>query len=241
MPSIPSDPIAAALRQWERRQEIAAHNLANVETTGFKAERPFARLLASASGSAERDAAAGPVLDAATDLRQGTLRPTGAPLDLAIDGPGFFVVGTPAGDRWTRGGAFSLDDTGRVVDGAGAPLLTADGPLVVPPSTVTLTVGPEGVVAADGRVMGRLRLEAPPAGTLRLEHEDGGYLRPTAIRQSLAGAGAVRQGMLEGSNVDPIGALVEMITIQRAYGAVGQAHATREAVEDKANELGKPV
>lgn len=253
---MPVDPIAAALRHYEQRQELAAHNLANVDTAGFKAERPFARLLATAAGPAASPPSAGarpglpesaaaepggPLLDAYTDLRPGPVHATGAPLDLALTGPGFFVVQTTHGERWTRGGSFTLNGTGEVTDSAGALLLGVDGPLVVPAGTTTLTVGPDGRVAADARPLGRLRVEAPPVGTLRLRHAAGGYLEPTPGRHTLAETSDVRQGALEGSNVNPVNALVELITIQRAYATIGQAHATREAVEDRSTELGKPV
>lgn len=252
---MPVDPIAAALHHYEQRQEVAAHNLANVDTAGFKAERAFARMLVTAAGAGRSTSAAAPagraeptppdpegrVLDTYTDFRIGPVRETGAPLDLALTGPGFFVVRTPQGERWTRGGAFTLDGTGGVTDSAGSPLIGDDGPVVVPAGTTTLIVGPDGRVMADGRPLGRLRVEAPPLGTLRLRHAAGGYLEPTLDRRLLAETAAVRQGALEGSNVNPVGALVELITIQRAYATMGQAHATREAVEDRSTELGKPV
>src|SRR5690606_32401424 len=105
---------ASAMRYWERRQEITANNLANVDTHGFKGERVFARMLGDGMG---------PVADTETDLRNGSLRQTGSPLDIAIGGDGFLVVETPQGERLTRGGSFRLDDTGRVVDARGNLLL----------------------------------------------------------------------------------------------------------------------
>ena len=83
---------ASALRYWERRQEIVANNLANVDTSGFKAERVFARAMGDGL----------PAVETATDLRGGTLTQTGAPLDVALDGKGFLVVDGPHGERLTR-------------------------------------------------------------------------------------------------------------------------------------------
>src|SRR5215218_8954994 len=85
---------ASALRYWERKQEVVANNLANVSTNGFKAQRVFAKLLDGILPTAETG----------SDLATGTLRQTANPTDVAIDGPGFFVVSTPNGDRYTRGG-----------------------------------------------------------------------------------------------------------------------------------------
>ena len=115
---------AQALRYLERRQEVVANNLANVSTDGFKAERTFGRLL---EGSI-------PVVETQTDMRAGTMRPTGAPLDIALGGDGFLVVDGPEGERLTRGGAFRLDDRHRVVTADGMPLLGEGGPIVVDPA-----------------------------------------------------------------------------------------------------------
>lgn len=231
------DSIAAAKRYLLRRQEVMANNLANATTDGFKAERVFARVLAEAD-------AGGPVAHAATDLRAGTLQPTGRPLDLALDGPGFFVVATPGGERLTRSGAFQAAGDGTIVDVHGNALLGADGPLVLtgdadaPVRAVAVDAG--GVVHADGRVMGHLRIEAVPDGAT-LQHEGGTHFVPPASRRPLAEVTGVRQGMLEASNVNALDALVEMITIQRRYGALEQADSVGEAIDDRVNQLGKPV
>src|SRR6201995_1787460 len=100
MPSLNGmDSAASALRYWERKQEIVANNLANVSTDGFKAQRVFARLLDGVR----------PVAEATSDLSTGNLRSTGNAMDVAVDGNGFFVVQTPNGDRYTRGGSLHLD------------------------------------------------------------------------------------------------------------------------------------
>ena len=112
---------AHALRYWERRQEVVSNNLANVSTDGFKAERAFASLMDGAL----------PEIDTQTDMRAGTLRPTGSPLDLAMGGDGFLVVSTPDGERLSRGGALRLDDEHRLVTAQGYPVLGDQGPIVL--------------------------------------------------------------------------------------------------------------
>lgn len=245
MPSInlrpSSDALAAARRYLELRQEVAAHNLANVDTAGFKAERVFARVLGDAAAGAAGDVPSIPVADAATDLRQGSLRDTGAPFDFALSGPGFLVVGTPQGERWTRGGSFTPDSAGVVRDATGAALLGDGGPVTIPPGSRAVAVDPSGRVMADGRAIAQLRLERPAGTTATtLAHETGGHVAAPADRAPATGV-MVRQGMIEGSNVNPLDALVEMINVQRAYAMIGQAHTAREAVDDRAPELGKPV
>lgn len=234
------DPLAAARRHLELRQEVAAHNLANVDTAGFKGERVFARVLGAAEAAAGEDAPALPVSDAATDLRQGPLRDTGAPFDFALSGPGFFIVGTVQGERWTRGGNFTPDAAGVVRDATGAALLGEAGPVTVPPGARQVTVDPSGRVLVDGRPVAQLRLEQPAGAPATLAHEAGGHVAPPAARAPAARA-MVRQGMVEGSNVNALDAMVEMISVQRAYAMIGQAHTAREAVDDRAPELGKPV
>lgn len=223
---------ASALRYWERRQEVTANNLANVSTGGFKAERVFARLMSDGTTEA----------DAATDFRGGTIRPTGTPLDLAQDGPGFFVVESPAGERFTRGGSFTMDDTGRVVDASGHALLGEGGPIIVPNKGGVLTVDRGGTVSVDGREIGRIRVESVPPN-VRLVHESGTLFVPPAdaSRQPLGvESRTIHQGALEDSNVDSMGGMVDMISVQRAYAAVQKAVTTLDAVRGLiSNELGK--
>ena len=93
------DSAAAALRFWERKQEIVANNLANVSTDGYKSQRIFAQLLDGMRPD--------PVTS--SDMSTGTLRQTGNAMDVAVDGPGFFVVSTPNGERYTRGGTLRIN------------------------------------------------------------------------------------------------------------------------------------
>lgn len=222
---------ASAMRYWERRQEIVSNNLANVDTHGFKGERVFARML---------DDGMGPVADTATDLRNGSLKQTGSPLDIAIGGDGFLVVETPQGERLTRGGSFRLDDEGRVVDPRGNVLLTEGGPLMVEGGTVEIDSG--GKVLVDGREVGTLRVENVPAGA-ELIHEEGTlFLADDVGIPVAAGDRKIRQGHLEDSNVSSIDALVDMISIQRAYSAAQKTMTTLDEIRGTiANELGKPV
>lgn len=221
---------AHALHYLERRQEIAANNLANVDTNGFKAERVFARLL-------EGDL---PVVDTRTDLQAGALKQTGAPLDLAIGGEGFFVIGAGDGERLTRGGSFQLDAERRIVDAHGNPLLGEDGPIVLPSGSVA--VDDAGTVSVDGTRVAQLRLERVPRGTA-LQHAGGTQFLADDARTPLEPEErVVRQGYLEDSNVNSVGSMVDLISIQRAYAAVQRTVTTLDGVRQTiANDLGKPV
>jgi len=221
---------ASALRYWELRQQVATNNLANAETPGFKTERVFARLLDNATVS----------IGAETDLRAGSLRPTGGPLDLALVGDThFLVVSTPNGERLTRGGALRLDDDGRIVDAGGRPVLGDDGPIVVPDGA-TLTIEKDGTVRGNGAALGRLRVET--AGDPQsLEHEAGGLWRTDGPRQRVDGEDrGVRQGVLEASNTSTLDSMVELITIQRAYAATqGGVRALDGVLDAIANRIGR--
>jgi flagellar basal-body rod protein FlgF len=221
---------ANALHYWERRQEIAAHNLANADTTGFKAERVFARMMGDAI----------PVADTATDMRAGALTHTGQPLDFALADGAFLSVGTAGGERLSRGGSFMLDGESRIVDMSGNPLLGEQGEIVVPPGAID--VDARGVVRVDGQEVATLRVQTVPPD-VGLTHDAGTLFLPDpAAADQPPEERQVRQGHLEGSNVSTVGSLVDLISIQRNYAAVQRAVVTLDGVRNTiSNELGRPV
>lgn len=209
---------ARALRYWEARQANVSNNLANATTPGFKAERVFARLLDDATVAA----------DGATDLSAGTLARTDRPLDVAITGDGFLVVDTAQGHRWRRGGSLSLDPTGTLVDGAGHPVLGESGAIVLPPGSVEITDA--GVIRVDGQEIDRLRLVRTDDPSSLQRAGANLWMSDAPPSPVPADQVSVRQGHLEESNVDPVGAMVEMIEIQRAYQAVQRSMQTHDGV-----------
>lgn len=219
---------AHALRYWESRQQVVANNLANVDTAGFKGERVFAEVFGDAL----------PVANSATDLTNGALKQTDAPLDLALGGDGFFVVETAQGEQLTRGGSFRLDDGGRIVDANGNPLLGEAGEIVVPDGG-EVAINSAGDIHVDGQEVGRLRVEAVPQGE-PLEHA-GGNLFIAAGRQPIAeDARDVRQGYVEDSNVSSVGSLVDMISVQRNYTSVQRTIVTLDEIRQKiTNDIGR--
>lgn len=221
---------ANALHYWERRQEIAANNLANADTTGFKAEKVFARVMGDAI----------PVADAMTDMSAGTLTPTGEPLDLAIGNDAFLVVETPQGERLSRGGSFTLDAEGRIVDSSGNPLLGEGGEIIVPAGG-SIEIDPAGVVKVAGNEVARLRVETVPPG-VQLTHDAGTLFLPDPARaEQPAEERKIRQGHLESSNVNTVGSLVDLISIQRNYAAVQRAVTTMDDIRGRVSDLGRPV
>jgi flagellar basal-body rod protein FlgF len=220
---------ANALHYYERRQEVVSNNLANADTAGFKAERIFGRMVGDSV----------PVADTATDLRAGALAQTGQPLDLALGGPGFFVVDTPAGERLSRGGSFTLDADGKVVDASGHALLGENGPIV---ASGPVVIDKTGAVKVNGAQVDRLRVETVPPN-VRLQHEAGTLFVPDATRTPQPPEErVVKQGALEQSNVGTIESMVDLISIQRNYAAIERSISALDGIRDTiSNQLGKPA
>lgn len=227
---------AAALRYWERRQEVASNNLANVSTEGFKGQKVFARMVEGAL----------PAADAVTDFSQGTMETTNNPRDVALDGRGFLVVKTPNGERYSRGGSLQVNDAGDLTDSSGNQLMGERGPIRVtsPGKTEvgTIQISRDGTVTVDKAEVGRLRIETIPEKTTLSAEGSGLFIPPSARQRIDPDARIVRQGALEQSNVTPISEMVDMISIQRAYTAVQKAVTTLDTVRAIATtELARPA
>jgi flagellar basal-body rod protein FlgF len=220
---------AHALSFYTRRQEVQANNLANASSDGFKADRVFAH---ATNGSPY------PVPVQDVDMQQGAFRETARPLDISLDGPGFFVVDTPAGERLTRGGSFALDSAGRLTDGSGNLVLgTEDGPLLVQGGTVEIHA--DGELTVDGAHAGRLRIVEPEQPGQLLKEGLGRFVAGGPLRA--AGAETrVRQGAVEDANLDPTLAMVDLVTIQRAFSANMDALKAMDGVLGSiTNDVGK--
>lgn len=227
---------AAALRYWERRQEVTSNNLANVSTDGFKGQKVFARMVEGAL----------PAADEVTDFSQGALNTTNNPRDVALDGHGFFVVKTPNGERYTRGGSLQVNDAGDLTDASGNPILGEKGTIrVATPGQSqigALQISRDGTVSVDHAEVGRLRIETIPEKTTLSAEGSGLFIPPATRKRADPDLRIVRQGALEQSNVTPISQMVDMISIQRAYSAVQKAVTTLDTVREIATtELARPA
>lgn len=210
-------------RQMTLRREldIAANNIANADTTGFKVEQ---LLLGTEIGNRARNDAVRPgvsfVLDQGVgrDFSQGSLEQTGRTLDFAIEGEGvFFRLEDGAGEAYTRDGAFTIDPEGTLVSKGGLPVLGEGGPIVVDPALGPITVADDGSISQNGAPLGQLAL-ARFENLAVLSKEGDGLYRNASNAVPIDAAGAqVRQGMLEGSNVNPLTEITNLIEISRAY------------------------
>lgn len=208
--------------------DLLANNLANAATGGFKADREFYSLF---SGDAGGDGAAGswtttlPTIQRNwTDFSQGTLQRTGNPLDLALDGKGFFTVAGPSGTLYTRNGSFQVSSDGKLVTEEGFPVLLDDGkPLQVDPSA-RLEIASDGTVQQSGETVGRLGIVnfADPSV---LGKQEGALFRNTAsgVKPVAAGNVKVQQGHVEDSNVSPAESAVRIVAIMRQFEMLQKA------------------
>lgn len=213
----------ALSRQMTLRREldIVANNIANADTTGFKVEQ---LLVGAEIGERARNHAIRPgasfVLDngVGRDFGQGALEQTGRDLDFGIEGEGaFFTVQDGDGEAYTRDGAFSIDAEGRLVTQGGAAVLGDGGEIILDATLGPVSVGPDGTITQGIQQVGRLTLAR--FETLSVLSKDGdGLYRNRSNAQPIEATGAqVRQGMLEGSNVNPLIEITNLIEISRAY------------------------
>ncbi len=223
------------------RMQVIANNLANVNTTGFKRDRASFETLAyqlvtapGANSSAENRYAVGLNLGTGAQLTgtmrietQGTMAATGNSLDMAIEGAGYFQVQMPDGrTAYTRDGSFTLSAEGNIVTPSGMPVQPQ---IQVPDGATSITIGADGTVSAtqagqsDSVEIGRIetaRFTSPSglqatSGNLLLETAASGAPQVGAAGEE--GRGTIRSGSLEGSNVNVVEELVDMIETQRAY------------------------
>jgi flagellar basal-body rod protein FlgF len=214
---------SATAARLETAQAVAANNLANASTTGFKAD-----LLASRAALLQGDGwdsrFYAPVTGLAMDASAGTVQQTGRDMDVAVDGAGAIAVQAADGsEAYTRAGNFRVSADGLLQTAAGQPVLADGGPLLIPPYQSlsighdgTVSVVPEGQGPAAQSVVGRIKLVNPPPDSLQKGGD--GTLR-TVDGAPLPADAAVKltPGALEGSNVSAIGAMVQMIETSRQY------------------------
>ena len=204
----------------ERQMDVVANNMANINTTGFKAEQIlFEEYLMPAASDldfASPDQSLSYTVDWATmhDLSGGAMLQTGNPLDLALQGEGFLTVMTPAGERWTKSGALQIDADGVLVNLDGYPVLADGGEVQFDPEETGITVAADGTISTDAGAKGRLQIVefTNPQDLVREGNNLFAGGTPAA-----ATATRVAQGFVERSNVSGVGEMTEMIRVSRAY------------------------
>ncbi|HUA16197.1 MAG TPA: flagellar basal-body rod protein FlgF [Verrucomicrobiae bacterium] len=198
--------------------DLVAHNLANLGTTGYRAQQAtFRSLLAgsAAVGWNPLNAALndyGVLSGSRVDRTSGSLTSTGNPLDLGIAGSGFFVVRSGNGLLYTRNGGFHLTSSGDLVTSDGDPVMGEQGPISLPQGRVAVSA--DGTISVDGAVAAQLRLAEFAAETNLQAAGNSLYSAPAGSALPPAST-SVRQSVLEASNVSPVESVVQLITVQR--------------------------
>ena len=207
-----------------RQMSVVANNIANMNTDGFKGEKMmFVEYIVKSQSSDQigrekisfvRDIAS------ARNLSEGPMQSTGNPLDIAIKGDGYLVVGSKDGNMYTRNGHLRLDATGQLVTQAGDPILSSGGqPFLFAPDDKGITIARDGTVSTNNGEIGKI-------GVVKFKNEQnlrqvGGGLFTTPAPPEDVENPEVVQGMVEQSNVQPIIEMARMIEVQRAYAAAG--------------------
>ena len=224
-----------------RSMDVIANNIANASTPGFK--RESAKFEEYVSRMRPAEGQTGPqavsfVKDAGTtrDISQGNITSTGAPLDMALSGKGFFTVATPQGERYTRDGHFSLDQDGRIVTSDGYAVQGEGGAITITPTDGDIHVAADGtissVVNGTHNQLGKLRLT--DFADVRGMTKEGGNLY-YASQPGIPATATLVQGSLESSNVQPVLEISKMVEVMRAYEATAtlsksQSDLNRDAV-----------
>lgn len=255
-----------------RRTDTIANNLANADTTGFKRddavtmdfEPMLLRRINDKSDAPDVTSFKGfslgnpapivgslglgaQVADIATDYSQGSLKTTGNPLDMAIQGEGYFRIDTARGERYTRDGNFYRDANSRLVTVNGDNVLDVNGrPITIPEESADFAVSEDGNIVADGIQVAQLGLVTFQGGNDVMIKEGDNLYRvaegvngapPLAPQQA---TGTIMQGALERSNTEVVSEMVNLIANYRAYEASSKAVVTQDSMLDKAvNEVGR--
>jgi len=213
----------------ERQMDVVANNVANVNTNGFKADKSlFQEYLKSGAHEDNfvgRDRAVSYVQDQGTfkDFSPGPTEQTKNPLDVAIDGGGFLVVQTPAGERYTRDGGLQINSQGQLVTAGGNPVLGTSGPIVFQPTDHDVSIAADGNVSVlEGvnridSIRGKLRLVSFAQAQALLKEGSNLYAAGTGITARPDTASSVKQGFIEKSNVNSVSEMSRMIEVTRTY------------------------
>jgi len=211
-----------------RELDVVANNIANITTTGYKADGSLFEEFLSSSARSGSGGRISFVRDRGIwhDMSQGAVERTGNPLDVAIDGRGFLAVQTPRGERYTRNGALQINASGQLVTSEGDIVLGTAGPITFQPGDRQVSISKDGTISVregasnTDSQRGRLRL-VDFANPQRLQKDGGSTFNAVggATPQPATNA-TIAQGAIEKSNVSGVGEMTRMIEITRAYTQV---------------------
>ena len=238
---------ASGMLAESMRTDVISNNLANANTAGFKKDVAVMKDFASMLITRINDGTDAPVIgklglgavvdEVATAHSMGAMRTTGNDFDMAIEGKGFFSVETPQGVRYTRNGTFAKNAKGELITQDGYQVLGENGPITIQGSK--MVVDDTGRVLVDNQPVGKLQIVEFPNEKQLTKEGASLYIAPPG-QNGTTGAGGVRQGVLEMSNVNIISEMVNLISNYRAYEVNSKVVQSHDQLLDKAvNEVGK--
>jgi len=234
----------------ERQLDIIANNVANINTTGFKADKSLFEEYLSQTARADnftgRDRQVSYVQDRATwhDFSTGAYEQTRNPLDVAIEGDGFLAVQTPAGERYTRNGALQINAQGQLVTANGTPVLGDGGPIVLQPGDQDISIARDGTVTVrEGSntkvdsLRGKLRIVTFDRAQQLQKEGNNLFAAPAGVTaQAATPASGLRQGFIEKSNVSAVAEMSRMIEVMRTYTQISTLLQQQNEVQKMAIE-----
>jgi flagellar basal-body rod protein FlgF len=230
------------------RQDVMTHNLANVSTPGFRAQTVAFRSVPLVSDDIPGGNGGTRVMSVEStpgaDFTPGAIRATGNPLDVAVNGPGWIAVqARGGGEAYTRNGAFQVSPEGLLQTQTGLPVLSDGGPITVPPNSSvsvaadgTVSATPNGTSVKNVVSLGRIKLVNPPESSLQ-RGDDGLFRVRGGGNADVDPKVALAPESLEGSNVNPVEALVDMIALARQFEAHMKMIQSTESNSTKASQL----
>ena len=224
----------------EHQMEVLANNIANLSTPGFKAEQMMFKEYIAPSPDGDPSSYV-TIVGNARNMGQGALTHTGDPLDVGLNGPGFFTVTTPGGNQYTRNGHLQIDNQGELVNSAGF-VVQGDGgsPIVIPAGAGQITIDNDGTVSTPGTTLGKITVvnfDDPQSMLLQ-----GGGLYSTDQTPQPVTTTNVEQGAIEEANVQPI---VEMTKLMNVVHGIADAKSFADGehtrLKNAIDRLGKTI
>jgi len=210
-----------------RELDMSANNMANLNTTGYKALEPHFTPYIEKTVTDERLLKHKLIythdFGIVRDLRDGSLAATGNKLDFAISGDGYFVVDTKDGERYTRNGHFKLDNEGKIVTSDGDALLGEDGkPFFIAPGETQISLNKNGTISTENGQIGKIKMVSFKDRLALKETHGGLYIHDEDNQPEKDTVSVIEQGMLEQSNVNAVVEMTKVIALHRAYEATNK-------------------
>jgi len=238
--NIAMDPLTSAAASGIRARieslDMLANNIANASAPGFKADREYFGLYLSSEAN---DSPAGtnptvlPVIEHQwTDFAQGSITPTGNPLDLALNGQGFFVASGPSGSFYTRDGSFQISKRGELATLDGYPIQGQNGKPIPLDNTKTVAIGPDGMVRQNGQDISQISVVDFQDPALLTKQGNGYFRMDVSTVQPLPATQAeIEQGKLESANSQPAESAVRLVGVMRQFESLEKAMAIGNAMD----------